>query len=254
LKYFILFVLSLQVSFAQVSTTSEPFPSEGSPVVPVLVKPDESALEEESDSLATRIKEKIRGIKVSKDLRDDSTGSVLAGYQFITSWIPSKKTIGYSHIFNRNWSLEGEYSWASIGFPVVGIDLGTITEKRYSLQALRYLGNSFHFSFGAILNDFKSHLGSDILDSFGNEIKSSFRVQNVGVTGGIGNRWQWGNGLTMGIDWLRINIPVAETKLEDKVLNEVDDSRDRSDIKKVMRTFNRVPTFVLFGVKIGYTF
>jgi hypothetical protein len=263
LKFFLFFILTLQVSFAQVSTRPEPFPSEGSAVVPDLVRPDESAVEgvvhealaeEKSDSLATRIEKKMREIKNTKHLREESTGSALVGYQFITSWLPSKISIGYTHILNRNWSLDGEYSWASIKFPVVGIDLGEVTEKRFSLQALRYLGNSFHFSFGATLNDFKARLGSDTLDSLGNEITSSFQVQNVGVTGGTGNRWQWENGLTLGIDWFRINIPVVETKLEDQVLDEVDDSSDQSDIEKIIRTLNRVPTFVLFGLKIGYTF
>lgn len=192
--------------------------------------------------------------KKNSDSREEFFGTVMVGYQFFTSWLPSKKTISYTHIFNQKWSLEGEYAWASISYPIYGIDLGEISEKRYTLQARRYVGNSFHFTFGALMNDFKARLGSDILDTFGNEINSSFRVQNLGVTGGIANRWQWNNGLTLGMDWFRVIIPLAATKIENNVLDDISDDDDQTDVKKVIRIFNRIPTFVVFGLSFGYSF
>lgn len=261
MKFILSLLLLIQFSHAQIST-SPTFPSEGSEIVPEIVKPKDSSAQKvvseaqpvKTDPVSEEVAKATRELSNSKQVRDQSFGSVMLGYQFLTSWLPSKKTISYTHIFNDKWSLEAEYSWATIDFPIVGVDLGAIKEKRYTLQARRYVGNSFHFSFGPILNEFNARLGSDFLDNLGNEIKSSFKVQNLGVTGGMGNRWQWSNGVTFGIDWLRINIPLIETKIKDNVLDAIINEDDQDDIKKVIRTFNRIPTFVLFGLNLGYSF
>lgn len=258
----LLFVLFLSsAAFADIVPLTPALPSEGSAVVPELVKP-ESKIEEVVDEaglvaetpVAAKTEPEAKISFTSKELRAESLGTVMVGYQFVTSWIPSKKTVSYNHIFNEKWTMEGEFSFGSINAPFIGVDLGKIKERRYTLQARRYVGNSFHFTFGAVYSTFSARLGSDILDSFGNEINSEFSADNLGATGGIGNRWQWQNGFTLGIDWIRLNIPVLQTKVEDKVLDSVPGSSDRKDIKDVIRTFNRIPTFVLFGINLGYTF
>ena len=62
------------------------------------------------------------------------------------------------------------------------------------------------------------------------------------------------NGMTLGIDWIRINYPVVATKIDDNSVNDVADSADRNDLKDGIKTFNRIPTFLLFGLNIGYSF
>jgi hypothetical protein len=178
----------------------------------------------------------------------------MVGYELLASWIPSKKTISYTHIFNNKWSLEGEYSWSDLSTGFGLIDFGEVKEKRYTLQARRYVSNSFHFSFGGVVSEFEAGLGNDVLDRFGQNISSDFSARNLGVTGGIGNRWQWNNGFTFGVDWARVNIPVAELSVDDNVLKSLGEGNDKSDVKKVIRTFNRIPTFVLLGLNLGYTF
>lgn len=237
----------IPAALAQPFYTTPPYPTEESTVVPVLVKPQTAPVLERVEAESVKKKK-------SSELRDETKSAVMVGYQFITSWLPSKKTLSYTYNFNHVWSLEAEYSWASIGFPISGIDLGSIKEKRYSLQMRRFSGNSFNFSFGAALNEFKARLGSDFLDSVGNEINSDFTVQNLGLTLGMGNRWQWENGFTLGVDWLRLNIPLYQSKIEDNVLESVGSEGDRDDIKKVIRAVNRIPTFVLLGVNLGYSF
>jgi hypothetical protein len=240
MKWFLIFFLFIPLSYAQFS----PKLSTEDSVVEEVVK--------DAETIPTPQLNPAKKLQ-TEDLRADSAGTVLVGYQFLTTWIPSKLTFSYTHIFNKRWSLEGEYSGGSISFPVVGVDLGKITEKRYSLQLRRYGGNSFHTSFGLSYSEFKARLGSDFLDDMGNEIKSSFEVENLGLTAGFGNRWQWENGFTLGLDWARINIPLFETAVNDKVLKQIDKG-DRADVRKVIRTFNRIPTFVLLGLNLGLTF
>lgn len=261
MKYLVLLSLLVsQVSLAQIISTEPPYPTENSEVVPQAVKLSESPAEEvvkeaqpvlEKTIIETPAETKKEN---SQARRVDSFGTIMVGYQPITSWLPSKKAVSYTHIFNDKWSLEGEYSWASIEAPYIGVDLGAIKEKRYTLHARRFVGNSFHFTFGVIYSDFSARLGDEVLDNFGTEISREVEASNLGLTGGLGNRWQLNNGITWGVDWIRINIPVLETNVDDNVLDDIASESDQEDVKKVIRTFNRIPTFVLFGLHLGYTF
>ncbi len=190
----------------------------------------------------------------TQENRKNSKGSVMIGEQILTTWIPSKYTGSYTYIFNEKWSLEAEYSWASFSTKFVGIEIGEISENRSTLQARYYVSNSFHFTFGGVYSRFSAKLGNDYLDNLGNKITTGFSAENLGITGGLGNRWQWSNGMTLGVDWIRINYPVVATKIDDNSLNDVADSADRNDLKDGIKTFNRIPTFLLFGLNIGYSF
>lgn len=261
MKFLVLLLLASQFSFAQDIQTTPPLPTEGSEFVPEISKPVESPVEEvvtEAEPVTEVAppveqpkKEKTTKSKSSKENRADSIGTVMVGYQFITSWLPSKFSLSYTHNFNEKWSLEGEFSQASINDPFIGVDLGEIKEWRATLQARRFVGNSFNFSFGPVYSHFNAKLGTDF---GGSNVNSQFSAENLGISGGFGNRWQWANGFTFGIDWLRLNIPVLETQVEDEVLKNVPGADDQEDIKDVIRTFNRIPTFVLFGLNLGYSF
>lgn len=245
MKFLVLFLFIIQMAFAQ---TAE-LPTENSEVVPVIEKPAESPIEEVVDEAKPIEAEK--GTLTSRENRSASNGTVMFGWEPFATWIPSKWGLSYTQIMNEKWSIELEYYTGSINSDYVGVDLGVVRERRFTLQARKYTGNSFHYSFGPVLSDFHARLGSSIVAS---DYSSSFSAQNLGIAGGIGNRWQWSNGVTFGIDWFRISIPVFETKVEDDVLDDITDSGDSEDIKNIIRTFNRVPTFVLFGLNIGYTF
>lgn len=256
MKYLVLILfLFSQISLAQ----TPPLPTESSEVVPSMEKPADSTFEEvveEAKPIEAEkpkpIAEKIeKGALTSRENRSASTGTFMFGWEPFATWIPSKWGLSYTQILNEKWSIELEYYTASIDSSYVGVDLGVVKERRLTLQARKYIGNSFHFSFGPVLSDFHARLGSSIVAT---DYSSSFSAQNLGVAGGLGNRWQWSNGVTFGIDWFRISIPVIETKIEDDVLDDITDSGDSEDIKNIIRTFNRVPTFVILGLNIGYTF
>lgn len=256
MKYLVLLLVFLsQISFAQTS----PLPTESSEAIPVIEKPSESPIEDVVDEAKPieaekpkPIAEKIKkGALTSRENRSASNGTFMVGWEPFATWIPSKWGLSYTQILNEKWSIEIEYYTASIDSSYVGVDLGAVKERRLTLQARKYTGNSFHFSFGPVLSDFNARLGSNIVAS---DYSSSFSAQNLGIAGGIGNRWQWSNGVTFGIDWFRISIPVITTKIKDDVLDDITNSGDSEDIKNIIRTFNRVPTFVLFGLNVGYTF
>jgi hypothetical protein len=240
---FLLLILALSVRLAwgqSLEAGVAKRTDKGSPVVP-----QEGNLPEPMIRIRPSTSESLRGV---------SRGTVMLGYQWITSWLPSKKTFSYTHIFSQRWTFEGEYSSQTINTRFIGVDLGEISERRTTLHARRYFGNSFHLSFGAVFSTFEARLGSDFVDNLGNPVRSSFRAENLGLSGGLGNRWQWDNGLTFGVDWLRLNVPLLEMQVNDNVLDSLDGPGNRQDVKDVLRTFNRIPTFVLLGLDLGYTF
>lgn len=253
MKFVLIFLFIISFSIHAQISVSPPYSTEGSEVVPEKERPTISPSEE------TIQKEKPFEAKPSsgnsRERRGSSFGTIMVGYQLVTTWLPSKNTISYTHNFSDKWSMEGEFSWADLSPPsFIGVDLGGIKEKRYTLQTRRFAGNSFNFTFGAVVSEMEAGIGSDILNQFGQELNANIRAQNLGFTAGFGNRWQFQNGITFGIDYLRLNIPVLETKVEDDVLKDLGSNSDRSDIKKVIRTFNRIPTVVLLGINVGYTF
>lgn len=208
----------------------------------------------QEETVKEQIQEVPQQVSGSDLYRDQSLGSVMLGYQVLTTWIPFKWTASYNHIFNKKWTAELEYTRGNFGIGAFGFDVASVSENRYSLLARRYLGNSFHWILGAFKNDFHAELGSSIVNDMTNTSIDDFRVQGIGVTVGIGNRWQWGNGFTLGLDWIRMNVPLLDKKVDNKVLDRIDDNSDLSTVKKYIRRIENVPTFVLLGINLGYTF
>lgn len=176
--------------------------------------------------------------------------TITIGFQYLSTWIPSKKTLGYTRTLSPKWSLEGEYSTSTLSTGIVGVDLGSVSEKRFSLLGRRYWGRSFNWVIGPYFNSVKAALGGDIKTP----VDGHVQVEQLGLSLGFANRWSFENGFTIGFDWLRVNIPLRETKYDDKILQLVADKSSRDDVKTVLSAINRVPTFVLLGIHLGYFF
>lgn len=186
--------------------------------------------------------------------RGHSKGTAMIGLELFTSWVPFKLTAGYTYIFNKKWSLVGEFARGNFGAGLYGFNLASVTEYRYSLLARRYTGNSFHWIFGLYKDDFRARIGSYYLEDMSDTSIDDIKVEILGATLGFGNRWQWKSGLTMGMDWVRTNIPIFDRKVDDGVLKNIDDGSDHDRVKKVINRVVSVPSFTLFGIYLGYTF
>lgn len=215
-----------------------------------LIDPLIDGAKEASEEGKKKIETVTGKILRSEDLRDDSFGTLAVGYQPFTTWIPSKWTASYTQNLSRYWAIEGEYSKGSLSIPVYSIDIGEISEERVTLQARHFPGNSFNWSFGMIYQKGEAELGGDIPATTNHDV---FEMESFGATLGFGNRWQWENGLTLGIDWFRMNQPFFGQWENESVLKQVS-ANDADDLKKIMRAFNTLPTFVFLGLNIGYTF
>lgn len=241
---FILFFISVS-AFAQMPETS-PVPQ---------TTPDleaEPALE--TNPVVKEVKEIKQEVKNSAYYREKSSSTLMVGYEFLSTWLPFKFTGSYTYMFNKKWSLEAEMARGHFGAGALGFDVGSVTEYRYSLLGRRYVGNSFNMIFGLYKDDFRAKVGSDILDDMTDTSIDDLRVEVIGLALGIGNRWQWGSGFTFGIDWFRMNAPVFDRKLDNEVLNEIDDNSDLKAVRDGMDKISKFPTFVLLGIYLGYSF
>lgn len=271
MKFLLIFLIIFPAStYAQEPVpTVGPFPTEESQVVPeVAPKEEKTGFEEVVDGPGVKVnderpavdevKEKAHDVvlasRTSSDNRKNAHHTLMLGYQLLTTWIPSKIAGSYTYNFSEKWSLEGEYAKGSIGFPAGFIDLAGVSETRMTLQARRFTGNSFNFTFGAFYNSFEANVGGDIIPKLANQNKTKLGVDGIGATFGFGNRWQWQNGVTFGVDWFRINQILVQTKLNNSIVNNVNDKGARDEIKNLLSRLNSIPTFLLFGVNLGYSF
>lgn len=195
----------------------------------------------------------MRGYSSSLERRERTSGTVMAGYQMIASWVPFRWSASYSYIFNSQWTAELEWSRGYFGTGMYGIEFAGATENRYSLVARKFVGNSFHYIFGLFKNDFHAELASGWLDNTSTQI-DDFRVKGSGLVVGVGNRWQWDSGFTLGVDWFRMNYPLFDKLVDNEVLDNIEDSDDAEMVKDAIDKVKNVPTFVLLGVNLGYSF
>lgn len=207
-----------------------------------------------TEPVKEEIKELKKEVSHSADLRELHHHTGMLGYEFISSWLPFKFVGSYTYNLNRKWSFELEMARGRFGTGLIGVDLASVTEYRYSLLARRFTGNSFHFLFGFYKDDFRATLGSDILDDMSDTSVKDLRVEVMGATVGIGNRWQWQSGFTLDIDWFRMNMPVFGQDVDDEALKNVVDDNDYEMIQDGLHKVAHVPTFVLCGIYLGYSF
>ncbi len=196
--------------------------------------------------------EEVKKTLTTAEHRTNSFGTAMIGYQYLATWIPWKKTLSYTQIWNTKWSTELEYSWSSVGVPAfTGLDVGSISEKKYSALFRYYPANSFHYIFGPYYNHITGNLGGNVINSAG---AASFETNHVGLMLGLGNRWQWKPGITFGVDWIRLGVPLHSTKNDNDVAKYTSSGSTAHDLKKFTRIANSYPNIVLFGLSLGYTF
>lgn len=181
----------------------------------------------------------------SATYRDHAFGTLLVGYQFMNTWVPDKVTGSYTQIFNRDWSLEFEYASSKRDITIAGYKVLDLDEKRYTLLVKYYIGTSFHLSLGPYIYDI-----AFIPNKSSND---EFQIVGHGVAFDIGNRWQFAKGITFGIDWMRINKPLGESKVDNRFRTNMNES-DRDKVEKTGKIFRTIPAFTFFGVNFGYTF
>ena len=197
-------------------------------------------------------KECAREIGVSESYRADSNHSLMLGYQYASTWVIGKKAASYTYVADRTWSFEFEYVTSERRVEIGDFELGNIKEERYTLFTKLYLTNSFHFSFGPYMYQYKIDTAGSLENLANQDFQQTWDLNGLGAAFAFGSRWQNKWGLTWGLDWVRMNYPLITT-LFNKNTGELQTSQKR-DADQSLELLRKIPSFAFFTVNIGYTF
>jgi hypothetical protein len=104
------------------------------------------------------------------------------------------------------------------------------------------------------MNTFEVKLGDNFWGSASNSTVNVLKIQTVGAVWGVGNRWKWDNGLTIGADWFRIFYPLTVLDQEDDFLKNRPDTSEKDDVKDLIDAISNIPSFTIAHFEIGYRF
>jgi hypothetical protein len=108
---------------------------------------------------------------------------------------------------------------------------------------------------GLFYEKFEAKVGDDIIDELVLQNQNTtLQAMHMGPTLGIGNRWLWDNGLTLQMEWIKVNIPMFNKKTKEDLLNNMGDEDDKEDAHDFLHKLNSFPTFTLLGFGLGYSF
>lgn len=232
---------------------------------PSLLEKSKLEIEKLSDnaiSMGQKSKEKIAetkkvvfGTRTSLDNRKESFLSLLWNpYSFLSVVLP-KWGLQIGYVFNEQWSLEPEYQSGSFGWGLAKFDVGKISEKNYLVPARMYIGNSFNFKFGPGYHTLNIDIGDKLLSKL---TRQDLHLEIVDISAyvlnlGLGNRFQFDNGITVGADWFDISVPLV-TQLNEKASPYFSDANERDKFLKTINLLRNFPSMTIAKIQVGYTF
>jgi hypothetical protein len=180
--------------------------------------------------------------------REKYFGTLMLGYQYANTWVIGKQTASYTQILNHLWSLELEYATSKREVEIVGVELGSIREQRYTFFVKYYVGNSFHVSVGPYRSQLTIETSEKLQDISGDTLADEWDLEGYGSAFNFGSRWQTNWGLNWGFDWVRMNVPLKDGRIVKR------GGKGENDAERSFKILRTVPTFTFFGANIGYTF
>ena len=194
----------------------------------------------------------------SKESRAEKRYGVLGNFSLFEMWVLTKYGFTLEYIANPSWTWEFEYMHGSLSFGYFGLNIGRIQESRASILA-RSFGhrNSLNFLMGVFYDTFDLHLGSSLLDSVPGVPSSQIdlvRTHAMGLTWGIGNRWQTSQGFILGIDWLVINLPLTHFGQKSAFLDASNDTHYEDQVRNALNLLNKIPSAGILKFQVGMIF
>lgn len=184
---------------------------------------------------------------------DDKGWGIYGTYAYLDTWLPGKFGLTASY-GNKDRVYELAFQQASYGFDVLVSDLGNITDRRIHLTTRSHTwGSSFNFQYGAYYNSFEVKLGNSYTDLVGDKF-DVLKVETAGVMWGVGNRWTWDNGISLGFDWFKVFWPLMTLNEDTDFIDEAPAGDEKDDAKELHDAIAGLPTFTLSHFEIGYRF
>ena len=190
----------------------------------------------------------------SKQNRKDSLLSLLY-IPFNPGIIFPKSGFALSYFFNHTYVLEPQYLSGGFSLKLSSLDLGNVKETLLLLPLRWYPNtNSFNFKFGVGRRTYSVEFGDELLSKYSNIPHfTALKIENYIIHLGLGNRWQFDNGITLGADWIDLYIPVSSGK-SDENISQYFDNDDKANFNDAVTVLRYLPTISVVGLYLGYTF
>lgn len=189
--------------------------------------------------------------------RDHSNFTIMGSYGVYNWMVGGKKGVQLGYIPSAKWTLQVDYFKGEYGLKQYRLNLFGISERLILLQARRYFGGTFNVVFGFGEREYAIELGDRIMryvPASSQYDEKLLSVKNYVVDFGVGNRWQWKNGITLGADWVAIEYPIGQSRISSGVIDAIEHEKTRRDVKRVIGVMRYMPTITVAKLNFGYTF
>lgn len=189
--------------------------------------------------------------------RSDKTFTLAGTYGLYSFLVPGKKGFQLTYLHDSRWTYEADYFSGDWGLNKYGINLVSLSERLTTFKVRKYWASSFNLTAGFGERRLAFELGSAILEKIPSNVipKSTLiEIKRYVLTFGIGNRWHFPKGFTVGADWFEIAAPVGKARVQDDIVDSVQDEDDRKNSKKAVDYLANLPTVNVVKISMGYSF
>jgi hypothetical protein len=193
----------------------------------------------------------------SNEHRAESSFTVMGEYAPIDLILPSKVGGSVGWNYGDEATFELEYLGAKLSVPFIVEDLGSFKDQRISLVKRSFQGrNSLNFHYGLSYFNTQISVGNEYLASASNLPASLdlIGVKSLGFIWGVGNRWNFNRGFTVGVDWFSWAQPILIIDRDRELLDYIQDEGARDTLDEALRLSAYFPRFTVLKVQIGWSF
>ena len=195
----------------------------------------------------------------SPQIRASSDYGLFLNYSPIDLLIPNK--LGASFYFSSSDKMnqyEFQYLQSAYYADIQNIDIAKMTEQKFSFLN-RYFSQTsiFNWYYGLSYATLDVQLGDAYLNSVPPSSRpdaDALKVYVLAIDLGIGNRWYFENGLTLGFDWFGITQPVSTLKKEENFKKYSSNQNEKDDLDKFLNVLSAFPRLYLLKFQLGYSF
>lgn len=216
-----------------------------------IVLAEESKKEEPKEPVKQEARKQVEDL--SSELVSKKQWGAFFTYAYLDTWLPGK--IGLTATYgDERRTFEFAYQQASYSFDFLIDDLGKISDRRAHLTTRSFPGEkSFNFQYGLFYNSLEVSLGNAYTQTVGDKY-DLLRIDTAGVMWGLGNRWNWDSGLSVGADWFKVFWPLTVLNQDTKFIDEAANSDEKDDVQELVDGITKLPTFTFVHFELGYRF
>ncbi len=184
--------------------------------------------------------------------------AVTGNFSYLDIWVPAKFGVAASYRFSPKHLIEFEYLRGSFGGALFGFDLGRIVEQRAALVWRKFpSGRAYNYFLGANFNDLEVTIGDSALATISSGNLSDYELMKfstLGLSAGLGHRWQWPSGFVLAIDWIHVHMPLVTLKEDAPFRDATTDEDRRSEADELIRFVKNFPRLAALKLQLGISF